>query len=98
MPVVVRHGTIRHNRLGERVMMEEMLSLQGNDIRLLHFPRDNLLATDGTSQHSIEIHEFSWMRGDGQVIGREHLLMALADVDYILIKATENSEATTSIG
>ena len=32
--------------------------------------------------------ESSWQRQDGQIMSREHMLMALADVEYILIKAT----------
>ena len=57
--------------------------LQGNDIRLVHYPNESM------SINSIPIHEDSWMREDGLMVDREHLLMALADLDFILVQATE---------
>ena len=37
---------------------------------------------------SIVIKENEWQREDGRSADREHLLMVLADLDRILIKAT----------
>jgi hypothetical protein len=45
---------------------------------------------------NIKMHENSWMRSDGLVVDREHLLMALADVDFILIRATNSAERGTT--
>lgn len=37
---------------------------------------------------SVKLLEQNWQRTDGMIADREHLLMALADLSYILIKAT----------
>lgn len=37
---------------------------------------------------SVPLLEQHWQRSDGQKADREHLLMALADLEAILIKAT----------
>ncbi len=68
---------------------------QGNDIRLLHFDRT---PNSNGNDFSVSIMEDQWVRADGQVVGREHLLMALADVDYILVLASEDSSATSKTG
>ena len=38
----------------------------------------------------VRVHESAWVRGDGGPSDREHLLMALADLDYILIRAVHS--------
>lgn len=40
----------------------------------------------------VPIHEDFWTRTDGLQVDREHLLMALADVDFILIRASDNDK------
>ena len=47
--------------------------------------------------YSIDIHEDFWMRNDKLLVDREHLLMALANIDFILIRAT-NTEGTLDAG
>jgi len=42
----------------------------------------------GSKTFVVPILEDNWQRPDGILINREHLLMALADVDGIYIKAT----------
>ncbi len=43
--------------------------------------------TDGSASFNVPIVESAWERQDGQPTSREHLLMALADVTQILIRA-----------
>ncbi|XP_031342212.1 basement membrane-specific heparan sulfate proteoglycan core protein isoform X8 [Photinus pyralis] len=58
-----------------------------NHINLLYFARDN--SQPNTKQtFSVPLLEQHWQRSDGQKVDREHLLMALADLQAILIKAT----------
>lgn len=58
-----------------------------NDITILHHRRDEVAA--GNSQSNVvPILEENWQRIDGTTINRQHLLMTLADVSDIFIKAT----------
>ena len=52
---------------------------------------------NSAKSYSIDIHEDFWMRNDKLLVDREHLLMALANVDFILIRAT-NTEGTLDAG
>ena len=65
---------------------------QGNDIRLLHEPQDATIPSDEAKMFVVPIHEDFWTRTDGLQVDREHLLMALADVDFILIRASDNDK------
>lgn len=58
-----------------------------NDITILYYRRDEVLPSAPQS-HVVPILEESWQRIDGNPINREHLLMTLADVSDIFIKAT----------
>lgn len=58
-----------------------------NDITILHYRRDEV-SPSGSQQYSVPIFEDEWQRIDGNRINREHLLMTLADVSDIFIKAT----------
>lgn len=58
-----------------------------NDITILHFRTDEVLPR-GSQSYSVPIIESAWQRQDGQPANREHLLMALAEVSYIFVKAT----------
>ena len=78
-----------------------VLTFQGNDIRLLHFLEEEITEYETESSaesYSIDIHEDFWMRNDRQLIDREHLLMALANVDFVLIRATDPAAATLETG
>lgn len=61
-----------------------------NDITILHYRRDESVPR-GTQSFSVQILESEWQRQDGQPVNREHLLMALAQVSYIFVKATYTS-------
>ncbi|XP_050052982.1 basement membrane-specific heparan sulfate proteoglycan core protein-like isoform X1 [Aphis gossypii] len=58
-----------------------------NKIRLLHYSRENV-EPNTLKTTSVKLLEQNWQRPDGQVADREHLLMALAGLKFILIKAT----------
>jgi hypothetical protein len=40
----------------------------------------------------VPLLEWAWRRQDGLTADREHLLMALADLDYIVIRAREERQ------
>ncbi|PNF14537.1 hypothetical protein B7P43_G15031, partial [Cryptotermes secundus] len=61
--------------------------ISSNDIQLLYFGRDQI-EPNRPQSISVPILEQYWQRHDGQSTNREHLIMALADVEAILIKAT----------
>lgn len=58
-----------------------------NDIEILHYRREEV-APSGSQAYVVPILEGNWQRSDGNTVNREHLLMALADVSDIFIKAT----------
>lgn len=58
-----------------------------NDITILHYRRDGVLPS-GLQTYSVPIVEENWQRIDGNQVNRQHLLMALADVSDIFVKAT----------
>ncbi|KAL2104346.1 hypothetical protein ACEWY4_001214 [Coilia grayii] len=61
--------------------------LQGNGIFLEHFSQSKPLPRVPTSV-TVTFRESAWRRADGQPCTREHLLMALADVQVFMIRAT----------
>lgn len=64
-----------------------VLKFQENKIRLLHYSRESV-EPNTLKITSVKLLEQNWQRPDGQVANREHLLMALAGLKFILIKAT----------
>lgn len=58
-----------------------------NDITILHYRRDEVQPS-GLQSYLVPITEENWQRIDGNTINRQHLLMALADVSDVFIKAT----------
>ncbi|XP_055374705.1 basement membrane-specific heparan sulfate proteoglycan core protein isoform X7 [Condylostylus longicornis] len=58
-----------------------------NDIVILHYNK-NEISPSVAYTYTIPIVENSWQRNDGVLVNREHLLMALADIEAIYIKAT----------
>ncbi|XP_056364035.1 basement membrane-specific heparan sulfate proteoglycan core protein isoform X2 [Oenanthe melanoleuca] len=62
------------------------VQITGNDITLVAYQPD--LAPQTPQAFEIIFREQYWQRPDGQPATREHLLMALADLDEILIRAT----------
>ncbi|XP_050723887.1 basement membrane-specific heparan sulfate proteoglycan core protein-like isoform X5 [Eriocheir sinensis] len=70
----------------------------GNDIVLRHF-RQGQRPLSPTRQETIVVplYERYWQRQNGQEVNREHLMMALADLEHIYIKATYTT-ATDEVG
>ncbi|XP_035902063.1 basement membrane-specific heparan sulfate proteoglycan core protein isoform X6 [Anopheles stephensi] len=64
----------------------------GNKIKLHHYRTNNAISPYGSSTHSVAIVEDEWQNyEDGNTVNREYLLMALANVSDIFIKATYNT-------
>ncbi|PAV89183.1 hypothetical protein WR25_06183 isoform C [Diploscapter pachys] len=78
--------TFKYNGDG-RNNQDPHVILRGNDITLQYTHREQ---TQSDRENTIEfkIFEDKFQRVDGQRATREHLLMALADLDTLLIKAT----------
>ncbi|KAK2521549.1 Hspg2 [Columba guinea] len=72
------------------------IQITGNDITLVAYQAD--LPPHTPQAFEIVFREQYWQRPDGQPATREHLMMALADLDEILIRATySTSTAAASI-
>ncbi|XP_041319301.1 basement membrane-specific heparan sulfate proteoglycan core protein isoform X7 [Pyrgilauda ruficollis] len=70
------------------------VQITGNDITLVAYQPD---LTPRTPQaFEIIFREQYWQRPDGQPATREHLLMALADLDEILIRATYSASTAAA--
>ncbi|KAM3718657.1 Basement membrane proteoglycan [Dirofilaria immitis] len=69
--------------------------LRGNDITLQY---TNHQTTYPDRENIVEINLFEdhWQRMDGQLATREHLLMALADLDTLLIKTSYLDDCSSS--
>lgn len=65
-----------------------LVFLQDNDIRLLYFNPNDRLVVNEPQTVAVPLLEQHWQRHDGKPANREHLIMALADLKSILIKAT----------
>ncbi|KAM8796373.1 basement membrane-specific heparan sulfate proteoglycan core protein [Eudromia elegans] len=73
------------------------VQITGNDITLVAFQPE--LPPRTPRAFEIVFREQFWKRPDGQPATREHLMMALADLDEILIRATYSTAmASSSIG
>ncbi|XP_056651602.1 basement membrane-specific heparan sulfate proteoglycan core protein isoform X4 [Monodelphis domestica] len=66
---------------------QPLVLLQGNEISLEHHPQQEPVPGQ-PSTFSVPFREHAWRRADGQPATREHLLMALADIDVIMIRAS----------
>uniref|UniRef100_A0A0A1XDP6 Basement membrane-specific heparan sulfate proteoglycan core protein n=1 Tax=Zeugodacus cucurbitae TaxID=28588 RepID=A0A0A1XDP6_ZEUCU len=61
--------------------------ITGEDITIIHYRKAGVNPNQPSS-YSVPMIESAWQRPDGQVVNREHLLMALSKIDAIYIKAT----------
>uniref|UniRef100_A0A8D2Q521 Heparan sulfate proteoglycan 2 n=1 Tax=Varanus komodoensis TaxID=61221 RepID=A0A8D2Q521_VARKO len=69
--------------------------LQGNGIFLEHFTERTPLPGVPTG-FAVPFREHAWRRADGQNATREHLLMALADIDVFMIRASYSEQPSES--
>ncbi|BFZ23346.1 hypothetical protein BsWGS_26385 [Bradybaena similaris] len=70
---------------------DPLVEIGGNDIVLLHRSR-TAIPESRQQSFMVPLIETQWVRMDGEPATREHLLMALADLDFILIRATHTRE------
>ncbi|XP_068395211.1 basement membrane-specific heparan sulfate proteoglycan core protein isoform X3 [Eschrichtius robustus] len=66
---------------------QPLVVLQGNNIILEHHSSQEPSPSQ-PSTFTVPFREQAWQRPDGQPATREHLLMALADIDTLLIQAS----------
>nr|CDJ89925.1 Laminin B type IV and EGF and Immunoglobulin V-set and Immunoglobulin and Immunoglobulin I-set and Laminin G domain containing protein [Haemonchus contortus] len=76
-----------------RMNQDPDVIIRGNDITLQYKHRIPIYP-DRENTIELKIFEDRWQRVDGQQGTREHLLMALADLDDLLIKATYMEECS----
>ncbi|KAM8864754.1 basement membrane-specific heparan sulfate proteoglycan core protein isoform 3-T3 [Spinachia spinachia] len=69
--------------------------LQGNGIVLEHYSQTKPVPRVSKTV-AVTFRESGWRRSDGQPCTREHLLMALADVTVLMIRATYADDMTES--
>lgn len=71
----------------------DVVIVSGNEITLHHYRQDRL-APSGAQTYTVPIFETEWQHyADGTSANRQHLLMALANVTAIYIKATYTTVA-----
>ncbi|XP_075762396.1 basement membrane-specific heparan sulfate proteoglycan core protein isoform X5 [Pelodiscus sinensis] len=83
------HFTVTHSAApGARPLPSQPhVLLRGNGIFLEHFAEAS--PPPGTpTPFSVPFREHAWRRADGQEATREHLLMALADIDLLMVRAS----------
>ncbi|XP_025082607.1 basement membrane-specific heparan sulfate proteoglycan core protein-like isoform X8 [Pomacea canaliculata] len=66
---------------------EPIVEIGGNDITLV-YRGTRQVPPNKQESFSITLYESNWLRVDGGSASREHLLMALADLEFVLIRAT----------
>ncbi|KAK9391958.1 basement membrane-specific heparan sulfate proteoglycan core protein [Crotalus adamanteus] len=83
------HYTITHHALPGSPLLRGQpdVLLQGNGIFLEHVAASAPLPGEPTT-FAVPFREQAWHRADGQNATRQHLLMALADIDVFMIRAS----------
>lgn len=82
----IRYKSIPGGHMSRNTAADVVIN-SSNDITIVHHTHLDL-SSSGTQSYSVPILETSWKRSDDTVINREHLLMALADVQAIYVKAS----------
>ncbi|KAL8198220.1 UNVERIFIED_CONTAM: Basement membrane-specific heparan sulfate proteoglycan core protein, partial [Gekko kuhli] len=91
------HYTIHHTASPGASLLHGQpdVVLQGNGIFLEH--RGRVAPPSGTpTTYTVPFREQAWRRPDGQNATREHLLMALADIDVFMIRASYSERPSES--
>uniref|UniRef100_A0A8C5F0B5 Heparan sulfate proteoglycan 2 n=1 Tax=Gopherus evgoodei TaxID=1825980 RepID=A0A8C5F0B5_9SAUR len=83
------HYTVTHSAApgAQPLPGQPDVRLRGNGIFLEHFAKAGPLPRTPT-RFTVPFLERAWRRADGQDATREHLLMALADIDLFMIRAS----------
>nr|XP_006821841.1 PREDICTED: basement membrane-specific heparan sulfate proteoglycan core protein-like [Saccoglossus kowalevskii] len=80
--------TITHRASpGSSPMNEPDVMLQGNDITLYHYSEKSV-STNGITAYQVPFYETYWKRRDGAPAMRVMLMMALADIDLLMVRAS----------
>uniref|UniRef100_A0A8C2WMQ1 Heparan sulfate proteoglycan 2 n=1 Tax=Cyclopterus lumpus TaxID=8103 RepID=A0A8C2WMQ1_CYCLU len=77
---------------------DDSVQIIGNDITLVAYQpwKRRQMGSRETNQFEIVFKEVYWHRPDGMPATREHLMMVLADLDDILIRASYSTEMRSS--
>jgi len=71
----------------EPASQDEFIWLRGNNIDLVHkLPQTQQFTPNANSTYSVPVNEKTFTRKDGTYIDRENILMALSDLDTLLIR------------
>ncbi|XP_032087651.1 basement membrane-specific heparan sulfate proteoglycan core protein isoform X2 [Thamnophis elegans] len=83
------HYTISHDAYPGSALLRNQADvlIQGNGIFLEHMATSTPLPGESTT-FVVPFREQAWHRADGQNATRQHLLMALADIDVFMIRAS----------
>nr|CAE51322.1 basement membrane-specific heparan sulfate proteoglycan core protein precursor [Gallus gallus] len=89
--------TVTHHAPAGRQLLQHQpdVLLQGNGISLKYFSDASPMLGVPTTV-TVPFRERAWRRADGRDATREHLLMALADIDVLMIRASYSEQPAES--
>nr|CAH7733355.1 unnamed protein product [Callosobruchus chinensis] len=91
----LKHSPVPGGQSSRNVAADVEL-ISRNNINLLYYNRNQSYPTNAPQTFVVPLLEQYWQRSDGQQADREHLLMVLADLENIYIKATYYTQTSVS--
>ncbi|XP_031463804.1 basement membrane-specific heparan sulfate proteoglycan core protein isoform X4 [Phasianus colchicus] len=92
----LKYTVTHHAPAGAQLLQHQPdVLLQGNGISLKYFS-DASPTLGVPTTITVPFREHAWRRADGRDATREHLLMALADIDVLMIRASYSEQPTES--
>ncbi|XP_052547647.1 basement membrane-specific heparan sulfate proteoglycan core protein isoform X10 [Tympanuchus pallidicinctus] len=92
----LKYTVTHHAAAGAQLLQYQPdVLLQGNGISLKYFS-DASPTLGVPTTITVPFREHAWRRADGRDATREHLLMALADIDVLMIRASYSEQPTES--
>ncbi|XP_040544690.1 basement membrane-specific heparan sulfate proteoglycan core protein isoform X9 [Gallus gallus] len=92
----LKYTVTHHAPAGAQLLQHQPdVLLQGNGISLKYFSDASPMLGVPTTV-TVPFRERAWRRADGRDATREHLLMALADIDVLMIRASYSEQPTES--
>uniref|UniRef100_A0A8V0YXG4 Basement membrane-specific heparan sulfate proteoglycan core protein n=1 Tax=Gallus gallus TaxID=9031 RepID=A0A8V0YXG4_CHICK len=92
----LKYTVTHHAPAGAQLLQHQPdVLLQGNGISLKYFSDASPMLGVPTTV-TVPFRERAWHRADGRDATREHLLMALADIDVLMIRASYSEQPTES--
>ncbi|VDK56966.1 unnamed protein product [Anisakis simplex] len=91
---------VQHSCSGQ-LSQEPLVIIKGNKITLIHRPRDSsqLAAPDRSNRVTVDTYETNFEHENGRPASREDLVMVLADLSSLMIRATHcDDQRSTSLG